>query len=77
VTAHFSAHFPAKRDEGKEFFVPFELHSPGELAPERIEQFLRHSVRCNFLEWNGALKLRTRGPSEAAIEQRRDAAMAF
>jgi hypothetical protein len=28
----------------KEFFVPFKLHSPGELATERIEQFLRHSA---------------------------------
>ena len=38
---------------GKEFFVPFELHSPGELATERIEQFLRRSAALQLpgMEW--------------------------
>jgi hypothetical protein len=38
---------------GKEFFVPFELHSPVKLATERIEQFLRHSAALQLpgMEW--------------------------
>ena len=38
---------------GKEFFVPFKLYSPGELAAERIEQFLRHGAALQLpgMEW--------------------------
>ncbi|SDA13516.1 hypothetical protein SAMN05216315_10477 [Nitrosospira sp. Nsp18] len=55
----------------KEFFVPFELHSPSELATERIEQFLRHNAALQLpgMEWRREVS--QEGPREAGIEQRR------
>ncbi|SHL54994.1 hypothetical protein SAMN05216428_103180 [Nitrosospira sp. Nsp11] len=45
----------------KEFFVPFELHSPSDSLRNGLNSFCDTVLRCNFLEWNGAAKCRKRG----------------